>query len=352
MLGVIVLNWNGGQDLINCLKSVFASEDCGTEIVVYVPDNASTDGSIEAVQRDFPQTRVIQNGGNLGFSGGNNPGWRQAVAEGAEWIFFLNNDAALAPDCLRRMLDIYRANPQIGAASPKIYYGTPETHPDGKRSPDAEPEIWFEQGLIEFNSYYGIRHVDATPSERDSVWYESPLSTGCCFLTTSKLLEETGGFDEGFFAYFEDVDLSLKIRAKGLVCAVIPSAISWHKVGQSTSKAATPGYVFYCARTLYYLAERHARRPDVWAEFRKIYPRQNIGLAVHHANEGSNLMGATFLQGFQCAMRGQKGPRPKKHPSLALRSATEMLRRFYNARNHFRRKRWERSVRLTADPTT
>lgn len=339
MLGVIVLNWNGGLDLINCLKSVYASEDCGTEVVVYVPDNASTDGSFEAVQRDFPQARMIQNGGNLGFSGGNNPGWRQAVADGAEWIFFLNNDAFLAPDCLRRMLDVYRANPQIGAACPKIYYGTPETHPDGKPSPDAEPEIWFEKGSCEFSSFkVGVAHVDASPSERASLWYESPLCTGCCFLTTGKILEETGGFDEGFFAYFEDVDLSLKIRAKGLLCAMIPSATSWHKVGQSTIKDTTPGWVFYCARNIYYLAERHAKRPEVWAAFRLKYPRHVMGLCGFFTNNVNIGMGATFLQGYLLAMRGHKGVRPNQKPGFFLKSMARVFQGVYLLKHSSRTK--------------
>ena len=349
MLGVIVLNWNGGQDLLDCLRSVYAQEDCGTEIVVYVPDNASTDGSLEAVRRDFPQARTIQNGGNLGFSGGNNPGWRQAVADGAEWIFFLNNDAALAPDCLRRMLDVMRANPNIGAACPKIYFGTPATHPEGKPTPDAEPQIWFEKGVCNFAAHRGVSHVDATPAERSSLWYESAWCNGCCFLTTGRLLEQVGGFDEGFFAYCEDVDLSLKIRGKGLGCATIPSAVAWHKVSQSTINEPTPAFVFYIARNMYRLGQRHAPRPKAWAAFRLIHLRQTVGLTSHYARIGNTLMGATLLQGYLHGQCGYGGIRPAQKPGLALMAAAKLIQGIYKVRNQFLSKPAESTVSLAGN---
>lgn len=351
MLAVIVLNWNGGEDLLACLRSVYAQEGCGMPVVAYVPDNASTDGSLEAVGREFPAARVIQNGGNLGFSGGNNPGWRRAVAEGAEWVLFLNNDAALAPGCLRRMLEVCRAEPAIGAACPRIFFGTPESRPGGRPRPDAPQEVWFEKGYVELDQYCGVTHVPATPAELASPWYETPLCTGCCFLAPARVLEATGGFDEGFFAYFEDVDLSLKIRAMGLTCAVVPGALAWHKVGQSTSKEVSPGHMFYCARNLYYLAERHARRPDVWAAFRKIYFRQVVLLAIFYVNQtGKSATGAAVLQGYQYALRGHKGIRPTRRPGPALKGLARAAQGLYAVRNRLRSRPPEAVTSLPAAP--
>ena len=233
MLAVIVLNWNGGDDTIACLRSVYASDYPG-EVVVYVPDNASTDGSPERVQREFPLARVIQNGGNLGFSGGNNPGWRQAIADGAKWVFFLNNDAAVAPDCLRRLVEACQADPTIGAASPRIFYGVPPQPGDPAPAEGAEPKVWFEKGICQLDRVSGVDHVAATPEELAAPSYESPLVTGCAMLMRKAEVERTGGFDEGFFAYFEDVDLSLRLRGMGFRCVVVPGALAWHKVSQST----------------------------------------------------------------------------------------------------------------------
>jgi len=339
MLAVIVLNWNGGQDLIHCLRSVEAQEDCGIPIVVYVPDNASTDGSLEQVRREFPQTRIIQNGGNLGFSGGNNTAWRRAIAEGAEWVFFLNNDATLATDCLKRLLAVCRNNPRIGMASPKIYYGTPESHPDGRPTPGAEPEVWFEKGICQFDFFGGIRHVEAMEQERLMECYESPLCTGCCLLIASHLLTETGGFDEEFFAYLEDVDLSLKIRAKGFLCAVVPGALAWHKVGQSTSHEAIPGYVYYCVRNLYYLAKRHAPPDNPGLGDLKNYFRIIFQLAAIHTGKGELMMAATMLQGFQAAKAGQTGMRPPERPGFRLKATAKAARRIYQVKNLLQRKR-------------
>ncbi len=317
MLAVIVLNWNGGEDLSTCLKSVYASEACGTEVVVYVPDNASTDGSYQTAQREFPQARPIQNGGNLGFSGGNNPGWRQAINDGAEWIFFLNNDAVVAPDCLKRMLAVCRDNPKIGAASPRIFRGTPKTNPHGE-------SVWFEKGICDFSLFCPIDHVAATEAERTSVWFETAICTGCGFLTTAKILEETGGFDEGFFAYYEDVDLSLKIQSKGLTCAVVPGAKAWHKVSQSTKHEVSPSEAFYCWRNLYHLGRRHVK-----PEGQKLFVKQYLSRAwrqmVQDTRRGQTILAQTILQGCRAAITGHSGQRPPRRPGMVNRVIVKLL---------------------------
>lgn len=336
MLAVIVLNWNGGDDTIACLRSVYESDYDG-DLVVYVPDNASTDGSPERILREFPQARVIQNGGNLGFSGGNNPGWRRAVADGAEWVFFLNNDAAVAPDCLRRMVEVCRAYPEIGAASPKIYFGTPATHPAGELAHGAEPAIWFEKGSCRLNMVGGIGHIEATADERDMLWYESPLCTGCCFLTTAKLLEETGGFDENFFAYFEDVDLSLKLRSMGLKCAVVPGAYAWHKVSQSTRNEKSPSTWYYIFRNGHYIIQRHADPKSDLATYRRnglFQTLRQIGTMVEY---NSFPAGVSSLQGLVGAWQGQTGIRPARRPGLGLKAATHVIYRSYRLRNRLKR---------------
>src|SRR5205823_13156873 len=96
---VVILNWNGREDTLRCLAGLR-----GADLVV-MPDNGSTDGSVEAVRAEYPSVIVIENGANLGFSGGNNAGIRRALEQNADWVVLLNNDAV--PEAA--LLDALRA---------------------------------------------------------------------------------------------------------------------------------------------------------------------------------------------------------------------------------------------------
>ena len=135
-MAVVVLNWNGGDDTLCCLRSVMASDLPGLR--VYLADNGSTDGSVARVRAALPPVRIVENGANLGYAGGNNRGWRAAAADGATRVLFLNNDAVLAPDTLRLLCQAMDADPGVGAASPRILRG--------RGSQDDGGGVWFEKG--------------------------------------------------------------------------------------------------------------------------------------------------------------------------------------------------------------
>src|SRR3954452_20095540 len=102
-VAVVVLNWNGGDDTLDCLRSLarIASPQCDPVVV----DNASSDGSAERVEREFPEARVLRNDENLGFAGGNNVGIRYALSQGYSHVLVLNNDTVVEPTAVSRLLD-------------------------------------------------------------------------------------------------------------------------------------------------------------------------------------------------------------------------------------------------------
>jgi GT2 family glycosyltransferase len=334
MLAVIVLNWNGGDDTLACLKSVYES-DYGGELVVYVPDNGSTDGSLDRVRGAYPQARVIENGGNLGFAGGNNPGWRAAVRDGARWVFFLNNDAAVAPDCLRRMVEVCEANPKIGAASPRIFYGAAPTPDEPGRGLDRG--VWFEKGLVVLDRVGAHNHISASPEELASEWYESDLATGCALLVRGETLERTGGFDETLFAYYEDVDLSLKIRELDLVCAIVPAAHAWHKVSRSTGGAMSPTSVFYIARNGHLVARRHAAKHQAWGAYRRRFPIEALRFVGNRVSDRNLEVGAAGLQGILCALTNQTGIRPSRKPGIGYHALAWVIHKPVRFAGFFKR---------------
>ncbi len=200
-----------------------------------------------------------------------------------------------------------------------------------------ERAVWFEKAVCLLDRVSGVDHVPASAEELASEWYESDVATGCALLMSRQEVERTGGFDEGFFAYFEDVDLSLRLRSTGLKCAVIPGALAWHKVSQSTRNEKSPSTWYYLFRNGHYLIQRHADPKSDLATYRRnglFQTLRQIGTMVEY---NSFPAGVSSLQGLVGAWRGQTGIRPARRPGLGLKAATHVIYRSYRLRNRLKR---------------
>lgn len=218
---IIILNWNGKEDTIACLESL-KTLTYGNAVQVMV-DNASSDGTADAVRVQFSSVEVIANQANLRFAGGNNVGIEYALRNSADYILLLNNDTVVAPTFLSELVQAAEQDPRIGIAGPKIYYyGEPK-------------RIWFAGGKVEYwkgwVSHIGIRETDKgqydTPRDVDYL-------TGCCMLVKREVIERIGKLDESFFIYGEDADWSLRAARAGYRLRYVPSSMIWHKVSASS----------------------------------------------------------------------------------------------------------------------
>jgi len=217
---VIVLNWNGKSDTLECLASLGRAADPSMRVLVV--DNGSDDGSQDAIRRDFPAVALLELPSNLRFAGGNNAGMRRALAEGAEQIMLLNNDTTVDPAFLRTMTAALQASADTGIVAPKILYS-------------ADPRLlWYAGGEISFWTgtmrHRGIR-------EPDDGRFDSPCETGyasgCCLLAKRSTVERIGLLDESYFMYTEDADWCMRARRAGFRVLYEPRARVWHKVSVS-----------------------------------------------------------------------------------------------------------------------
>src|SRR5437016_2987592 len=122
-VGIVILNWNGGEVLQECVRSVFALRYPSFEVIIV--DNGSTDGSAEMLRERYPSVLLLENDKNLGFAAGNNRGIALALERGNDYVMILNNDTIVEPDCLRLLVRRAQSNSRIGAVSPKIYFADP-----------------------------------------------------------------------------------------------------------------------------------------------------------------------------------------------------------------------------------
>jgi GT2 family glycosyltransferase len=217
---VIVLSWNGAADTLACLASLAKVRQ--PEFTVILADNGSTDGTVALVRQAFPEVEILELGRNLGFAAGNNAAFRSLHGRGFDRVVFLNNDTVVDPGFLQPLLDELQ-KPWVGIAAPKILYM------------DDPGRIWYAGGVLESATglieHTGIRQPDGPRFDTpEPVWY----ATGCCLGMRSRDFEAVGSFDERFRMYGEDVDLSIKVRKRGLIVMYQPASRIWHRVSASS----------------------------------------------------------------------------------------------------------------------
>lgn len=243
---IIVLNWNGKDDTVECLRSLDKIDYPNKQISVV--DNASTDDSVELIKGEFPDVSIIENETNLMYAGGNNAGIRKALDKNAEYILILNNDTAVQKDFLIYLMRTALSERGAGIVCPKICYY------------ENVGMIWYAGGFVNFfsgNIYHrGLRKLDTKGFD---VTDEVDYATGCCMLITRAVFDEIGLLDEKYYIYTEDVDFSFRARKAGFKVVFEPRSIIWHKVSSATGGGITPFKIYHKIRSNFRFIKRYAK---------------------------------------------------------------------------------------------
>ncbi|MDQ1491894.1 MAG: N-acetylglucosaminyl-diphospho-decaprenol L-rhamnosyltransferase [Actinomycetota bacterium] len=224
----VVVNYNAGEALRACVAAILA-EDPRPELVVV--DNSSTDGSVEAVLRAFPAVRVVRSGGNLGYARAANLG---IAATAAPVVAVLNPDTVLGPGAGAAVVARFAAEPDLGAAGPRLHNPDGTVYPSARRIPSLPDAVG--HGLLFFvwrdNPFTRrYRETGADPTRpRDVDWV-----SGAAVWLRRAALDAVGGWDERYFMYVEDVDLCWRLRRAGWRVAYEPAGTVEHLLGVSTA---------------------------------------------------------------------------------------------------------------------
>jgi|TARA_B100001971_G_scaffold144784_1_gene133936 hypothetical protein len=256
-IAVIILNWNGWQDTVECLESLNRSTI--SDFTTIVVDNGSNDDSLEKIRAwiealnsgneennsrpltefdreqipadissitdeiagELPQFVLINNGENLGFAGGNNVGIRFTLWAGNDTILLLNNDTTVAPDCLKQLLSFMEENKKYAVVTPMIcYYYEPDT-------------VWNCGGKL---TWWGSRkyyHRDQKADECPHGHREISFITGCALMARADIFRKYGLLSEQFFLGEEDYEFSLRMSREGVAMAAVPQSCVFHKVSRA-----------------------------------------------------------------------------------------------------------------------
>jgi hypothetical protein len=234
MVCIIVLNWNGLTDTIECLKSLLRVTYPNREFILV--DNASSGDDVRQLADEFGDSvRIIRNEKNYGFAGGNNIGIKYALDHSSpDYVFLLNNDTVVAPDFLDEMLRAAESDPAVGILGPKIYYYDFSGRKD---------VIWTAGGKIRWWHpwvYDGIGHNDDDLPKYQRLASVQWIS-GAAMLISRRVIEDISVLNTDYYFGTEDVEYCLKARAHGFKCLYVPAARIWHKVGRSRSRRG-PGF--------------------------------------------------------------------------------------------------------------
>jgi GT2 family glycosyltransferase len=245
----VILNTNRRDLTLACLESLGKSTYKNQHSIVL--DNASTDGSVEAINLLYPQVEVIGLAENKGYAGNNNVGIQRAVEQGADWIFVLNEDIILAPDCLSLLIQTAESDPQIGIVGPLVYhYDEPNVIQSAGGSLDYYwRSIHLGQNEIDQGQFSDPRKVD---------WI-----SGCAILVRREVIEHVGVLDERFFYYWEETEWCYRARAHGWIVILVSGAKIWHKGVQRNYKPG-PDVTYYATRNHYLLMAKHRAPLRAW----------------------------------------------------------------------------------------
>jgi GT2 family glycosyltransferase len=290
-IAIIVLNWNGWRDTIECLESLRHITYPNYEIIVI--DNGSNDGSVEHIQEIYSNLTLIETGKNLGYAGGNNVGICYALKQGADYVLILNNDTMVEPYTLTAMVEVAK-----------------ETGADvvGGLIKDITGSI------IHFaRSRYPVMFFCSEPQKYvpNKKWWLSACVEGSAMLLSKKLLlerAETLGYflDESLFLYCEEIELGVWCRQKGKKCVVARDAVVYHKVSASSGGKGKPLPFYYLTRNRLLLARRYLKGP-IRIIFEVFYPIWRIIRAGMYFCQRQPEIATAILQGLIDGYKGKRG---------------------------------------------
>lgn len=264
MLTVVIVSWNVKDLLRDCLRSLLQYAPAREAMIVFVVDNASSDGTQAMVTAEFPEVRFIANATNRGFTGGNNDGLAAArsvigAADADDFALLLNPDTIVTPGALDALVTFARGRPEAGLVGPRLVYGDGSPQSSRRRFPTLATGIfestWLQRlaprGLL--NHFFVRDAPEDQPCDVDWV-------VGAAMLARWRAINQVGGLDEtNFFMYSEETDWCRRMKARGWAVVWYPDATIIHFEAKSSDKVSGLRTLRFNTSRVRYFAKHHGR---------------------------------------------------------------------------------------------
>ncbi len=292
-ISIIIVSWNVRALLLDCLAALPEAVGEAFSFEVIVVDNASEDGTVDAVRAQFPAVRIIANSENRGFTGGNNQGL--ALARG-RYLFLLNPDTKPHPGSIAQLARYLDAHPRVGMVGPRLWYGDGSPQPNRRRFPTLA--TLFTESTIIQQYFPGLRLFQRyiMADQPDDEEQEVDWLVGAALMARRDLYEKIGGLDETFFMYSEELDWCKRAKDAGWRIAYEPAAEIIHYEGKSSEQAVARRDIAFFSRRVRYTRKYFGRG---WAELLRWWLLATFGFQWLRE-------GAKWLVGHKRALRAQR----------------------------------------------
>ena len=256
-ISVIIVNWNTKALLLDCVASLYqATRESSLEIIVV--DNASTDGSIDALRNSFPQVQIIMNEDNLGFAKANNIGIKKAQGR---YVCLVNSDVKALEGVLDKMRLYMESHPEIGALAPKTFFGDMQIQKNCREFPTLRNifcQEFFLNTLFPTVTFFRGRDMDRYDYK---AVMEIEVLSGCFLMVRREVIAQVGTLDERFFFYSEDVDWCKRIHDAGWKLVHYPGAEAIH-FGYGSSSSAPIRFQIEMLKANWQYWRKHKSMPE------------------------------------------------------------------------------------------
>lgn len=261
---IIILNWNGKKDSLECLSSIQKIVHQNFETIVV--DNGSTDDSVQEIKKQFPWAILIETGKNLGYAEGNNVGLRYAMAHGADLLLILNNDTIVDPNILSDFAAGFVKEPKAGILGAKILLYSERNKFDHLGGNWNKKKSSFEL----------IAHGEIDDGASWETMQDLDYVCGAGFMIRKEVILSIGMLEPRFFLYWEDADFCFRTRRAGFRVMTCPAAKLWHKVSSSFVGGKTHISYFYWRNRLLWIERNLSKKEKLFLFFPTVFHLLNI----------------------------------------------------------------------------
>ncbi len=247
-VAILILNWNDRSNTRETLESVRGLRY--PNFAVFLVDNGSTDGSVEAIAREFPEVHLIASQENLGVAAGRNLGLKAIFPRpDVDYILFLDNDVSVEPCLLDKLVEAAETQADLGIVGPIVYY-----HSDPRRIWSAGSDFIFREVATRLR----LKNHLVTQEPVEGIEYVGSIS-GCCMLVKRRVFQTIGYFDPQYFLVCDDSEFCYRAAKRGFARAAVTHAKLWHKVSTSTGGGYTPPLAYYRGQATILFLKEHGR---------------------------------------------------------------------------------------------
>lgn len=331
-ISVIIVNYNGGEQILACLKSLKTQTYKNHRVIVV--DNDSGDGSVSQIKKQFPQVRLIENNYNAGWGVACNIG---ILADDSEFIVLLNNDAYLDQNCLKELVNGICMQPEYGACASKILLWD-------------DPKTIEVVGVVTARDGLSVGRGRLEPSDRYNEIEEVFCANDCCCLYRRSMINDIGLYDPDFFIYADETDMAWRHQLAGWRCIYNPRALAYHAhSGAAGSYSDFKAYhvernrIYLCLK---YFPFKHLVASFFIATFRYIYQvvlaRRGQGALARYQEK------ASLGQGLKVLIRAHWDALCMTPKMLARRRSYHPIKRLSNKEIDLLIKKYAVSIKKVA----